>query len=693
MQNLYLVIVGDDWADEFQQTVETPVEVSEDAPDFVEGSRRARFWGAAEGKGGTKRAHFDEMAEGDGIIFHDNNVVFGMGKAGEKYDPETEGPAVGGWLWNNPDSNLVFEVLDYVSDLSISIEQVWRDLGFEESYNQMYSFKKISDDSIDSIQDSYESLSEFYSDLTDGDKTDQPETLDADPVSRKAAYYWVNQSNNPEEIENGFLKAPLDNSPHHDVRKLEKGDLVFNYRDGELIACSEVTTPPYVVTDTDGKKHQRAGIEVTHFEEPLRLSEIFEYLMRDEVKLDKYYPLNPAGINQQYLFNLSEKAGQYILEEAQMPGSNTDRLEKRLSLPEFDIELPDGLYFYGGEETRLRQQIHAALQAGKHIIFTGPPGTGKSRLAKAVAEQAEELDSVDGYTFTTATAEWSSFDTIGGYVPSDGGDELRFDPRLFLRCFRDHNGTVQNRWLVVDELNRANIDKALGPLFSVLSKDSVELPYERKGRIRVDWVEEDTDLSEIAADDDRFPVTPAWRLIGTMNTFDKTSLYDLSFAFMRRFSFIHVGVPDLTDDEEVIEHNLLDPSAGPNYGTVWQRSNPHLEDVIDQHHQEVMVLWAQINEYRSLGPAIILDIFEQLAAFEGGDRRSPLTSAVLNYVFPQLEGLRQSDQESLLKELAEDGEIKADSGSESVELPLDISYLRQKANDMFDLDLDQISTE
>ena len=106
-----------------------------------------------------------------------------------------------------------------------------------------------------------------------------------------------------------------------------------------------------------------------------------------------------------------------------------------------------------------------------------------------------------------------------------------------------------------------------------------------------------------------------------------------------------------------------------------------------------MILWARINEYRSIGPAIILDIFEQLAAFEGGDRRSPLTSAVLNYVFPQLEGLRQSEQENLLDGLGEDGEINTGAGAVSVELPLDTPYLRHKANDMFDLDLDRIHSD
>ena len=40
-----------------------------------------------------------------------------------------------------------------------------------------------------------------------------------------------------------------------------------------------------------------------------------------------------------------------------------------------------------------------------------------------------------------------------------------------------------------------------------------------------------------------------------MNTMDKASLYELSYAFMRRFAFIPVGVPR-NISEEVIERFL-----------------------------------------------------------------------------------------------------------------------------------------
>ena len=34
-----------------------------------------------------------------------------------------------------------------------------------------------------------------------------------------------------------------------------------------------------------------------------------------------------------------------------------------------------------------------------------------------------------------------------------------------------------------------------------------------------------------------------WRIIATMNVFDKNLLFDMSYALMRRFAFIEVGTP------------------------------------------------------------------------------------------------------------------------------------------------------
>ncbi|WP_435317943.1 AAA family ATPase [Haloarchaeobius sp. TZWSO28] len=698
MSKFYFHPVNDEWLPYFERTVESTISLDDvPVPEELEEVDDVRVWGTTyESK---KETYLDDMEEDDLVLFTRNRRVFAAGRVGRVFKSRDFGRVV----WDNADSELGYTLKDF-EEVDFPYDIVLRDLGYSDG-SRVQGFMRPAVSSQQNIVDKHGSIEEAFAaykensqsgqggELSDwfssgGEDESKPMSeIDDDMITNKAPYYWVNQSNNPAELEEGYLRAPREDLPQYDLQKLEEGDIVFNYTDGEIVGYSIVVGPAYAVRE-DGEEKRQVDIEVHLFDEPMQFAEVFGYLWRADVRLDKYYPVNKGGINQQYFFNLSQKAGDYLLEQGGAKDSNTDRLRTRLESPEIEVGLPDDLYFYAGEETRLRQQVNAALKAGKHIIFTGPPGTGKSRIAKAVAEQAATNEVVDGYTFTTATAEWSSFDTIGGYVPSNGDSELEFDPRLFLQCFRDQSGTVQNEWLVIDELNRANIDKALGPLFSVLSHDSVELPYERDGRIKVDWVDEDEDLSEIAQDPDRFPVTPAWRMIGTMNTFDKTSLYDLSFAFMRRFSFIHIGVPSVTDENGVVVRDLLDPAEGPNYATVWQRSLPHLQDTIDDHHSEVMVLWAIINEHRSIGPAIILDIFEQLAAFQGGDQKAPLTSAVINYIFPQLEGMRQSDQEELLTQLEEGGAIEAGDGPEPVDLPLDVQYLKRKANDMFDLDLD-----
>lgn len=226
----------------------------------------------------------------------------------------------------------------------------------------------------------------------------------------------------------------------------------------------------------------------------------------------------------------------------------------------------------------------------------------------------------------------------------------------------------------------------------MLAGDSVQLPYEDDGRIQIDWVDKETDLPAIATDENRYPVTPNWWLIGTMNTIDKTSLYDLSFAFMRRFSFVHVGVPDLTvdGDKTVVSRMLLDPDhEGQNYSTTWTRDRPELQDTLKEDHEELSVIWAIVNDYRSIGPAIVLDILLHLHAHEGGDASTPLTSALLSLVFPQMEGLRERDQRQLLDDLEDSRPLQAeDETAEPVDvnLRIDVPYLRRKAYDMFGLD-------
>lgn len=553
---------------------------------------------------------------------------------------------------------------------------------------------------------------DLFAYATGASPTSRPE-----PVSPRSPYYWVNQGE--EEIKGEYLRAPTEEKYQYDLPKLEEGDIVFSYHEGEIVGFHEVWNPARVVElrakdvdlttkeensvkgPEDTVKRYRVETKFRPFEESLAFADVFAYLQREDVRLDQYYPVNPGGINQRYLFNLSQEAGDHLFHLTGALQDHYDLLKNTVQSPltplldpsDLKFEPPNHLFYPAGDRPRLAHEITAALNSGKHLILTGPPGTGKSDIATAIAETAiDQTAEVKDFVFTTATDSWTTFDTIGGYVPNrdSPGGQLDFDPRLFLSCFRDkETDEIKNDWLVIDELNRANIDDALGQLFSVLSKDAVELSYERDEPIRIEWVDRDTppeQQAEIIRSRDRYPVTPSWRLVATMNTKDKSSLYDLSFAFMRRFAFVYVPVPSLRTEEGIIKRSLLDPEDGPNYSTTWTDKDDSLKAVIKKYHEEVSIIWAVVNGYREIGPAIVEDVFQHLASYPGGDQDAPLTSAITIYIFPQLEGLRRSDQEELLEELTDAHEIVGpDESAMEVELRIDLDVLERQGQDRFGL--------
>ncbi len=267
----------------------------------------------------------------------------------------------------------------------------------------------------------------------------------------------------------------------------------------------------------------------------------------------------------------------------------------------------------------LLTQIQNALKSGKHIILTGPPGTGKSKLANVICDQIGVSNKL-----VTATANWTTYDTIGGYKPDKNG-ELYFDPGLFLQCFKNKDGTNVNEWLIIDEINRADIDKAFGPLFSVLAGDEVTLPYEMKDKNQIVIKPEMKVNSDIQRNE--FVVPNDWRIIGTMNTIDKSSLFEMSYAFMRRFAFIPVGVP-----------KSISPRLVEAYLETWSIDNyTHLETLA--------ILWEVINQYRKIGPAIVHDIATYTVESED------FTSAIILFVLPQFEGLNDYKIIDFVKQL------------------------------------------
>jgi MoxR-like ATPase len=401
------------------------------------------------------------------------------------------------------------------------------------------------------------------------------------------------------------------------AKEIQPGDLVAFWKsgsDGGICAIGTITggafdRPNRGVSDAQGEFEPAVHFRATQFLDPL--------ISREECKNDPVLQDLPVlHFANATNFRLTPEQWEAIMSvisidrrpEPQRRPLDPERL--RTLAEAQGLLLDDEVYF----------SLVAALSSDKHVMLTGAPGTAKTTLAALAAQEAADAGWCSGYSLTTATADWTTYETIGGLRPTADG-QLEFAAGHFLDAIRS------NKWLVIDELNRSNFDRAFGQLFTVLAGQWVVLPYAdpTSGRpVAIAPAAHADDLDPGAFALTRIP--ESWRIIATMNVFDKSLLFEMSFALMRRFAFIEVKSPSDDAYRQLI--------AG-------RAAEERRADVLDA----VSPLLA-LRPVKELGPALFIDMAryaDARLALGGATAEELRFQLFYSYLLPQFEGI--SDQE------------------------------------------------
>lgn len=157
----------------------------------------------------------------------------------------------------------------------------------------------------------------------------------------------------------------------------------------------------------------------------------------------------------------------------------------------------------------------------------------------------------------TADESWTTRELVGGDSIDEQG-RLRFASGYVLQAIKD------DKWLLIDEANRADLDRIFGGLLTWLSGQEVtigRLSPTKPAEVVLGWstspdssAPESLDIDDHDSDDRLlFTAGTEWRLIGTYNSVDAHRVFRLGLALGRRFAQVPVPPPGVAEFRRVLD--------------------------------------------------------------------------------------------------------------------------------------------
>jgi hypothetical protein len=215
--------------------------------------------------------------------------------------------------------------------------------------------------------------------------------------------------------------------------------------------------------------------------------------------------------------------GKTAKQELPLPGPVAGSGSESIDIELVVKDLAKAVYW---PEARARKLVDLVQRWGQ-VLFQGPPGTGKTFVAETLARllSGDEDSRLEVVQFHPS---YAYEDFIEGIRPTltEGSDlAYHLQKGVFLKLVDQAIEYAEAQYfLVVDELNRANLPRVFGELLYALEYRGPEHPF------------------RLPYSGTQAYVPPNITLIGTMNTADR-SIAHVDVAIRRRFRHLHFG-PD-----------------------------------------------------------------------------------------------------------------------------------------------------
>ena len=269
-------------------------------------------------------------------------------------------------------------------------------------------------------------------------------------------------------------------------------------------------------------------------------------------------------------------------------------------------------------------KIIELLRRKKNIILQGPPGVGKTFIARKIAYEMLGFRNDFNIEMVQFHQSYSYEDFIQGLRPGKGGFELK-NGVFFNFCQKALAHPEKSFFFIIDEINRGNLSKIFGELMMLIEPDK----RKEKFALKLTYSEDEFD---------KFHIPENLHIIGTMNTADR-SLAIVDYALRRRFAFI---------------------TLWPVFGDAFQfflKGKGHSEKVIQHIVQACKRVNEEISKDLNLGAGFQIGHSYFCTYTGSSDEESWLNDVVAFEIKPLLEEIWFDDPEKV-KRLAEEMYLK-----------------------------------